>query len=62
MVSNSRRSEASGVSSLKRAKTRSLSSMDVQYGEVRRHFGTAEILGGRSTIRRNEKLLRQSHY
>ena len=45
MVSSSRRSEVSGLSSLKRAKTRSLSSMDVQRCEVRRHFSAAENLG-----------------
>ena len=28
-----------------------MSSMDVQYGEVKRNFGAAEKLGGRSTVR-----------
>jgi hypothetical protein len=62
MLSVSRRSAGSGLSSLKRAKTRSMSSMDVQYDEVKRHFRAAEKLGGRSTFRGKARLQGRSIY
>lgn len=55
-------SEASGLSTLKRAKTRSLSSMDAQCCRWRRHFSAAEKLGKRSAICGNERLLGQLDY
>lgn len=60
MVSSSRRSDASGPSFLKREKTRSLSSMRVRNRGMARHVDAAGNLGGRSSIRNNARLLRQS--
>lgn len=61
-VQRSRRFVGSGLSSLERAKTHSMLSIDVQYCEVKRHFDAAEMLGGRSTFRTTARLRERSTY